>query len=115
MPLRFFRRPAAALVAAAALALAAPSIDLRAQSASTEASAPAAAATQAPAAAPTAGSTAGLPNRAAPARTLRAHWHVFAAFAIGWALVFGYLLSVLGRWRRLERDLDVLRGEPAAS
>lgn len=115
MPLRAFRRPAAALLAAAALALSAPSAGLRAQAPSAAASAPAAAPAQAPAAAPAAGPTAGLPSRAAPARTLRAHWHVFAAFAIGWALVFGYLLSVLGRWRRLERDLDALRGEPAAS
>lgn len=47
----------------------------------------------------------GLPERAAPPRTLRAHWHVFVAFAIVWALLFGYALSIGRRFGRLEDEV----------
>jgi len=48
----------------------------------------------------------GLPASYGPPRTLRAYWHVFAAFAITWALVFGYVLSLGRRFGRLEREID---------
>ena len=50
----------------------------------------------------------GLPARAAPPRTLRAHWHVFAAFAVAWILLFGYALTLGGRFGRLEREIQAL-------
>ncbi|HEV2131816.1 MAG TPA: CcmD family protein, partial [Longimicrobiaceae bacterium] len=54
-----------------------------------------------------------LPERGAPARTLRAYWHVFIAFALVWALLFGYALSVGWRLGGLEREIAALqRGSP---
>lgn len=47
-------------------------------------------------------------------RTLRAHWHVFAAFAIAWLLLFGYALALGRRFARIERSLDAVRGGAAA-
>lgn len=35
--------------------------------------------------------------------------YLFAAFAIAWALVFGYVLLLLGRQRKLKRELDSLK------
>jgi CcmD family protein len=54
----------------------------------------------------------GLPERAGPPRTLRAYWHVFAAFAIAWILLFGYALSLGRRFANVERELRRL-GENA--
>lgn len=51
----------------------------------------------------------GVPERAAPPRTLRAHWHVFVAFAIVWALLFGYAVSVGRRFGRLEDEVRRLK------
>ncbi len=60
-----------------------------------------------------AGAEPGLPGRAAPARTLRAFWHVFVAFALVWVLLFGYALSVGRRLGGLEREIAALqRGSP---
>ncbi|HET7460582.1 MAG TPA: CcmD family protein [Longimicrobium sp.] len=57
-------------------------------------------------AAPAASSeSSGLPAHAGPPRTLRAYWHVFAAFTIAWLLVFGYALSLGRRFARLEREI----------
>lgn len=91
-----------------ALLLAAPGAGLRAQ----EPSAEAPAAAQAPAGDPSAAtrtraveSGSGLPQRAAPPRTLRDYAHVFAAFAIAWLLLFGYVVSLGWRWARVEREL----------
>ncbi|MBA2572862.1 MAG: CcmD family protein [Gemmatimonadetes bacterium] len=53
-----------------------------------------------------------LPVRPAPPRTLRAHWHVFVAFALAWALLFGYVLSLGRRFARLERDIQGMHGAP---
>jgi CcmD family protein len=53
---------------------------------------------------------AGLPIRAPQARTLRAHWHVFIAFAVTWVLLFGYALSIGRRFGRLEEDVRRLGG-----
>ena len=51
-----------------------------------------------------------LPGDAqAPPRTLRAYWHVFAAFTIAWLLLFGYAVSLGRRFRALEREVDSLR------
>src|SRR3954454_499200 len=53
-----------------------------------------------------------LPGEQAPAppRTLRAYWHVFIAYALAWLFLFGYALSLGRRFRKLERDIDQLRG-----
>lgn len=48
---------------------------------------------------------AGLPERAAPPRTLRAYWHVFIAFAVTWILLFGYALSLGRRFGRLDDEV----------
>ena len=48
----------------------------------------------------------GLPVQSGPPRTLRAYWHVFAAFTIAWLLVFGYAISLGRRFGRLERELN---------
>ncbi len=61
------------------------------------------------------GAEPGLPERATPARTLRAYWHVFIAFALVWVLLFGYALSVGRRLGGLEREIAALqRGSPPA-
>lgn len=56
---------------------------------------------QAPGAAP----SSGLPQRAAPPRTLRDYTHVFVAFAVAWLLLFGYVVSLGRRWSAVEREL----------
>jgi CcmD family protein len=61
----------------------------------------------APAAAP---QPTGLPERAAQARTMRAYWHVFIAFAATWLLLFGYALTVGRRFGRLEEEVQRMRG-----
>ncbi len=48
---------------------------------------------------------AGLPQRAAPPRTLRDYTHVFVAFALAWILLFGYVVSLGRRWSAVEREL----------
>ena len=112
------RGPAAALFAAAVLALSAPTAPapLLAQ----EAPAAAPAATQPGTAEPAADAdaatqalrrTADLP----PPRTLRAYWHVFAAFTLAWALIFGYTVSLGRRFRRLEEQVDALAAVPPAA
>lgn len=97
--------PAAA--PASALAQAAPSVE-----------APAAPAEAAPVISAEASAA---PAQAAPVfareqapRTLRAHWHVFAAFAIAWLLLFGYTLALGRRFARIERSLDAVRGGAVA-
>ena len=52
----------------------------------------------------------GLPVAAAPPRTLRAYWHVFIAFAIAWALLFGYVVMLGRRFGSLEREIARLEG-----
>lgn len=47
-------------------------------------------------------------------RTLRAYWHVFAAFGIAWLLLFGYALALGRRFARIERSLDAVRGGATA-
>ncbi|HEV2148882.1 MAG TPA: CcmD family protein [Longimicrobiaceae bacterium] len=91
----------------AAVLLAAAPLSLRAQEPSYAAPAAAAQAPADPAPsvqAPPQTST-GLPQRAAPPRTLRDYTHVFAAFAIAWLLLFGYVVSIGRRWARVEQEL----------
>lgn len=40
------------------------------------------------------------------AQSLRPYWHVFAAYAVAWLLVFGWVFSVAWRLSRLERSLE---------
>ena len=35
--------------------------------------------------------------------------YIFAAFAIVWVVVFGYVLSLFNRQRRLRREIDSLK------
>jgi CcmD family protein len=35
--------------------------------------------------------------------------YLFAAFAIVWAVVFGYVLSLFNRQRRLKREINLLK------
>ncbi len=92
--------------------LTAASLAARAQEstpAQTEAAATVDAAAQTAAPAPTTQSN-GLPVAAAPPRTLRAYWHVFIAFAIAWALLFGYVVMLGRRFGSLEREIARLEG-----
>jgi CcmD family protein len=75
-----------------------------------------ASATQAPAAAPDASQALrtpvqSLPEQSAPPRTLRAYWHVFAAFTFAWVMILGYAISLARRFRRLEQQVDAMGGE----
>ena len=42
----------------------------------------------------------------AEARQMRHFWHVFAAYAIAWLLLFGWAVSIARRIRRVEEKLD---------
>jgi CcmD family protein len=53
------------------------------------------------------------PEQAMPPRTLRAYWHVFAAFTFAWLMILGYAISLARRFRRLEEKLDSHRGTEA--
>jgi CcmD family protein len=64
----------------------------------------------APPATPAAPQSTGLPERTAQARTMRAYWHVFIAFAATWLLLFGYALTVGRRFGRLEEEIQRMRG-----
>lgn len=55
----------------------------------------------------------GLPQVAPPPRTLRAHWHVFVAFAVAWGLLFGYALLLARRSAALEEQVKRLEGSGA--
>ena len=35
----------------------------------------------------------------------RAYWHVFASYAIGWLLIFGWIVSIFRRLKRVEDRL----------
>ena len=97
-----FHRLAAVIAAAFALSLAPSAAPAFAQTTIQ----PAAAAVTQPA------SSGALPGEQAPAppRTLRAYWHVFIAFALAWLLLFGNAVSLSRRFRKLEQDVDALRG-----
>jgi len=76
--------------------------------ATAEAAAPAAEAAAQPAPEIVGGSTHGVPLARPAERTLRPYWHLFVAFALAWALLFGYALSLGRRFGRLERELASL-------
>ena len=78
----------------------APSLSAQAPAAPTQAAAPAV-----DAAAQT--GTAGLP-RYTPPRTLRAYAHVFVAFAVAWVLLFGYVVFLSRKFRRVEDQVEAL-------
>lgn len=46
------------------------------------------------------------PSPAAASPQMRHFWHVFAAYAIAWVLVFGWAVAIARRIRRVERMLD---------
>jgi CcmD family protein len=94
------------IVTAAAVALSAPAA---AQQASPYGMDTVPAAEQVREAASPAPVTQATAQRPVPPRTLRAYWHLFIAFAFAWALLFGYLLYLGARTRRIERDLEQLR------
>ena len=35
--------------------------------------------------------------------------YIFAAFAVVWVVVFGYVLSLFNRQRKLHREIDLLK------
>lgn len=37
-------------------------------------------------------------------------WYLFASYAVFWALTFAYVFTVASRQKRLEREIEVLRG-----
>lgn len=90
-----------ALFALLAAPAAAPSLVAQAPAA-TEAAAPAPAAD---AAAQTGASS--LP-RYTPPRTLRAYAHVFAAYAVAWLLVLGYMVFLSRKFKRVEEQVAAL-------
>jgi CcmD family protein len=103
-------RPVRIALIALALFFAAPAV-ARAQAPAGETATEAAAATQA--GAPTAGTTAPAPTSSGlptytPPRTLRAYAHVFVAFAIAWVLLFGYLVFIARKFRRVEEQVAAL-------
>ncbi len=51
-----------------------------------------------------------LPAQSAPARSMRPYWHVFIAFGITWALIFGFALSIGRRFGRLEVEIQRMSG-----
>ena len=63
--------------------------------------------TAAPAADAAQSGSAELP-RYTPPRTLRAYTHVFAAFAVAWVLLFGYVVFIARKFRRVEEQVDAL-------
>ena len=93
-----------ALFALLAAPAARPSLVSQAPAATaTEAAAP----TAAPAADAAQSGSAALP-RYTPTRTLRAYTHVFVAFAVAWVLLFGYVVFLARKFRRVEEQVEAL-------
>lgn len=40
------------------------------------------------------------------AQSLRPYWHVFLAYAVGWVLILGWVISIARRLARIERRLE---------
>ena len=53
-------------------------------------------------------SASNLPPRYTPPRTLRAYAHVFVAFAVAWVLLFGYVVFLARKFRRVEEQVEAL-------
>jgi CcmD family protein len=50
------------------------------------------------------------PAQVAPARSMRAYWHVFIAFGITWALIFGFAVSIGRRFDQLAVEVQRMSG-----
>ena len=48
----------------------------------------------------------GLEAQAAAAPRMRDFWHVFIAYALAWALLFGWVVAIFRRLGRLREKLD---------
>lgn len=70
-------------------------------------SAPAATPPSAPATQAAQTGSSALP-RYTPPRTLRAYAHVFVAFAVAWVLLFGYVVFLSRKFRRVEEQVEAL-------
>jgi hypothetical protein len=46
-----------------------------------------------------------LPDRVARG-SLRPYWHVFAAYAVAWLILFGWVVSIARRFARLDLSRD---------
>lgn len=109
-PMRRLRIVLLARVALAAAPLHVPAaLHAQAPAGETATGASAASSAGAPAPAVDAPSSAGsaLP-RYTPPRTLRAYAHVFVAFAVAWALLFGYVVFLARKFRRVEEQVEAL-------
>jgi hypothetical protein len=51
------------------------------------------------------------PGPLASSPQMRHFWHVFAAYAIAWGLIFGWAVAILRRIRGVERRFAALQGE----
>lgn len=58
--------------------------------------------------APSAGTSGTSLPRYTPPRTMRAYAHVFAAFAVAWVLLFGYVVFLARKFRRVEEQVAAL-------
>lgn len=103
------RSPRSIFVLALALGLTLGSLPSSALAQATTPAETTGAAAQPAQAAPAAQSASPLPVREQAPRTLRAHWHVFTAFAVAWVLLFGYAIALGRRFARIERMLDAVR------
>lgn len=99
-------RPIRIVLLALFAVLAAPAAG-RSMAAQAPAATEAAAPTAAPPAADAAQSGSALPSYTPP-RTMRAYTHVFVAFAVAWTLLFGYVVFIARKFRRVEEQVDAL-------
>jgi len=53
----------------------------------------------------------GLPQRAAPPRTMAGQWPIFVMFSVTWIGLIGYFLAGIGRSRKLAERLIALEEE----
>lgn len=51
------------------------------------------------------------PGPLASSPQMRHFWHVFAAYAVAWGLIFGWAVAILRRIRSVEARLSALGGE----
>lgn len=106
-PIRIALLALFALLAAPAVHAQAPAGEAATEAAAAAQSGAPTAAEAAPAADAPSSSASALP-RYAPPRTLRAYAHVFVAFAVAWVLLFGYVVFLSRKFRRVEEQVDAL-------
>ncbi|MFP3948041.1 MAG: hypothetical protein ACOC8K_03655 [Gemmatimonadota bacterium] len=46
------------------------------------------------------------PGASLPSQSMRPYAHVFWAYALAWALILGWVISIGRRWSRVEKDLE---------